>query len=173
MELPAQPVTVGRVYSGTLSHEIPVGVRAWVGEYTHPTITSNNARHDMSSNSKAPLIIPILIIGVGVGWLLTAQGVGQGINWVWTIGLGLIGIVVFVVSQGFDKVSIVLGPFFLLASLLSVLRQTGRLGVETELPLLVISIGILLLIAQLPGIPKPGWYVELPPSAEGRGTGKK
>ena len=127
----------------------------------------------MSSNSRAPLVIPILIILVGVGWLLTAQGFGPGINWVWTLGLGVIGILTFVVSKGFDKVSVVIGPFFLLASLLSVLRQTSQLSLDIEVPVLVISIGTLLLVAQLPAIPKPGWFVAPPtPDEEPRASKK-
>jgi hypothetical protein len=127
----------------------------------------------MSSNSRAPLIIPILIIVVGVGWLLTAQGFGPGINWVWTLGLGVIGILTFVISKGFDKVSVVIGPFFLLASLLSVLRQTGQLSLDMEVPLLIISIGVLLLLAQLPAIPKPGWFVALPAPGKEASAPKK
>jgi hypothetical protein len=127
----------------------------------------------MLAQSRAALVIPILIIVVGVGWLLTAQGIGPGINWVWTLGLGVIGILTLVVSKGFDKVSVVIGPFFLLASLLSVLRQTDQLSLDIEVPVLVISIGTLLLVAQLPAIPKPGWYVALPPPAEEAGAPKK
>src|SRR5262249_24490709 len=84
---------------------------------------------NMRSNRQAPLVIPILIIIVGVGWLLTAQGFGPGINWVWTLGLAAIGILTFLLS-GFDKVSVVVGPFFLVSSLLSVLRQTGGLDLS-------------------------------------------
>jgi hypothetical protein len=120
-----------------------------------------------------PLVIPILIIVVGVGWLLTAQGFGPGINWIWTLGLGVIGILTFVVSKGFDKVSVVIGPFFLLAGLLSVLRQTGRLSLDIEVPVLVISIGALLLVAHLPAIPKPGWLVALPSPTEESSAPKK
>ncbi len=120
----------------------------------------------MPPNNRAALVIPILIIVVGIGWLLTAMGFGPGINWVWTLGLGVIGIVTFVVSGGFDKVSVVIGSFFLLASLLSVLRQTGQLNIDIEVPVLVISIGALLLVAQLPAIPHPGWIVPLPPPAK-------
>ena len=127
----------------------------------------------MGSNSKAPLIISILIIVVGVGWLLTALGFGLGINWLWTLGLGVIAILVFVVSKGIDKVSVVLGPFFLLASLLSVLRQTSRLSVDIEVPVLVITIGILLLLAQLPAIPKPRWYEEPRPLVQEPSAPKK
>jgi hypothetical protein len=115
----------------------------------------------MRANRRAPLVIPILIIIVGVGWLLTARGFGPGINWVWTLGLGAIGILTFLIS-GCDKVSVVIGPFFLLSSLLSVLRQTGNLYVDIEVPVLIITIGVLLLVAQLPAIQKPGWFVPIP-----------
>jgi hypothetical protein len=114
-----------------------------------------------------------LIIVVGVGWLLTAQGFGPGINWVWTLGLGVVGILTFVLSNGFDKVSVVIGPFFLMASLLSALRQTGQLNLDTEVPLLVISIGVLLLVAHLPVIPKPAWFVEPPQPPEESGASKR
>jgi hypothetical protein len=117
--------------------------------------------------------IPILIFTVGAGWLLTARGFAPGVNWIWILGLGVIGILTFVLSSGIDKVSVVLGPFFLLASLLSVLRQTGRLSLDIEMPLLVISVGVLLLVAQAPAIPKPAWYVPQPASAEETGARKK
>jgi hypothetical protein len=127
----------------------------------------------MAPNSRAPVIIPILIIVVGVGWLLTAQGFGADINWVWTLGLGIIGILTFVLSKGLDKVSVVIGPFFLLASLLSVLRQSHQLSLDIEVPVLVIGIGVLSLIAHLPAIPKPGWLVETPPPDEVASPPKK
>ncbi len=120
----------------------------------------------MSSSSRAPVVIPILIIVVGVGWLLTAQGFGPGVNWVWTLGLGVVGVLTFVVSKGIDKVSVVIGPFLLLASLLSVLRQTDQMSLDIEVPVLVISIGVLLLVAQSPTVPKPDWFVELPSPME-------
>jgi hypothetical protein len=127
----------------------------------------------MSSNNRAPLVIPVLIIALGVGWLLTAQGFAPGVNWIWILGLGVVGILTFVLSKGLDKVSVVLGPFFLLASLLSILRQTGNISLEIEVPVLVISVGVLLLAAQLPAIPKPDWYLDLPAPAEGPRATKK
>jgi len=127
----------------------------------------------MSSNSRAQLVIPVLIIAVGVGWLLTAQGFAPGVNWIWVLGLGVVGILTFVLSKGFDKVSVVLGSFFLLASLLSVLRQTGRLSVDIEMPVLVISIGVLLLVAQSPAVRRPSWYLPPPAPAEEASATKK
>jgi hypothetical protein len=120
----------------------------------------------MSSKSRAPLVIPVLIIALGVGWLFTAQGFAPDINWIWILGLGAIGILTFVLSKGIDKVSVVVGPFFLLASLLSILRQTGNISLEIEVPVLVISVGVLMLAAQLPAIPKPDWYLGSPAAGE-------
>ena len=56
----------------------------------------------------------------------------------------------------------VIGPFFIVTSCLSVLRQTGRIGFNVEVPILVIVAGVLLLIARLPIVPVPKWFYELP-----------
>jgi hypothetical protein len=80
-----------------------------------------------------------------------------GIDWAWTLGLAVVGLLAFVLSGGVDKVSVVVGPLLLAASLFSVLRQTGRLNVNTEVPLLVITLGVLIFIAQLSVVPPPRW----------------
>src|SRR3954470_10195102 len=102
------------------------------------------------------LVIPILLITLGVGWLLTTLGIVPEVDWVWTLGVALIGVLAFALG-GFDKVTFVVGTFFLLASFLSVLRQTGRLRIDIEIPMLVIAAGILMLVAVLPIIPIPRW----------------
>ena len=107
---------------------------------------------------KKSLVIPILLITLGVGWLLTTMGVAPGINWVWTLGIALVGILTLAV--GFDKATVVVGPFFILASCLSILRQTGRLSIDLEVPILVIAAGVLLLVARLKFIPLPTWLAE-------------
>jgi hypothetical protein len=107
------------------------------------------------------LILPILLITVGAGWLLTTLGVAPGIDWVWTLGLAVVGLSAFVVG-GIDKVSVVIGPFFILTSVLSILRQTGRLDLNVEVPILVILAGVLLLIARMPVIPVPKWIIQEP-----------
>lgn len=109
------------------------------------------------------LIVPLLMITVGVGWLLTTLGVGPGIDWVWTLGLAMVGLMTFAVA-GIDKGSVVIGPFFLVASFLSVLRQTDRLRIDVEVPILVILGGVLLLIARSPAIPIPKWIIVDPNS---------
>ena len=95
---------------------------------------------------KKTLIVPVLLITVGAGWLLTTLRVMPNIDWVWTLALAMVGVLSFAIG-GLDKLSIVLGPFFLVASGLSVLRQTGRLRLNVEVPCLVMLAGILLLVS--------------------------
>lgn len=105
------------------------------------------------------LIVPILLITLGVGWLLTTLGVVPQVDWVWTLGVALVGILTFALG-GFDKVTVVVGTFFLFASVLSILRQTGRIAINIEIPVLVITAGILILVAQVKAIPAPSWLSE-------------
>jgi len=113
----------------------------------------------MHSDRKT-LLVPFLLIVIGVGWLLTTLGVAPGIDWIWTLGLATVGVLSFVVG-GFDKFTFVAGVFFVVTSVLSVLRQTDRISFDVEVPILVILAGILLLIARHPAIPMPHWV--LPP----------
>jgi hypothetical protein len=110
-------------------------------------------------SDKRTLILPILLITVGAGWLLTILGVAPNIDWVWTLSLAIVGLLAFAVG-GFDKVTAVIGPFFIIASCLSVLRQTGHLDLDVEVPILVIVAGVLLLIARTPAIPAPTWILQ-------------
>ncbi|NQT12780.1 MAG: hypothetical protein HQ582_08525 [Planctomycetes bacterium] len=111
------------------------------------------------TSEKRTLVFPVLLIAVGVGWLLTVWNVAPGIDWPWTLGLAAVGLLAFVVG-GCDKVTVVAGPFFIIGSGLSLLRQTGRLNVDAEIPLLAISAGVLLLIARSRAIPIPRWILE-------------
>ena len=115
------------------------------------------------TTDRRTLIVPILLITLGAGWLLTTLGVVPDVNWIWTLGLALVGVLCFAVG-GFDKVSVAVGPFFILASCLSLLRQTGRLDPDTELPNLVMAAGVLLLVARIKSIPAPKWLTESPNS---------
>lgn len=108
---------------------------------------------------KKSLLLPVFLITVGTGWLLSVLGIAPRIDWVWTLGLGVFGLLIFVLG-GIDKFTVVVGPFFLLASCLSLLRQTNRLSLDTEVPILVIASGVLLIVAQFPAIPSPVWMVQ-------------
>lgn len=116
----------------------------------------------MSSPVKADkrtIILPIVLIGIGTGWLLTTIGIMPGIDWVWTLGLALVGLMCFLLS-GLDKVSAVVGPFFIITSFLSILRQSKLLHLDVEVPILVILAGVLLLVARSSAIPAPTWLIE-------------
>lgn len=108
---------------------------------------------------KKTLIFPVLLIAVGAGWLLTTLGVVPGVDWVWALSLAVVGFLAFAVC-GFDKITFVVGPFFMIASCLAVLRQTGRLDTDVEVPVLVILAGVLMLVARHPSIPAPQWMLE-------------
>ena len=72
----------------------------------------------------------------------------------WSIGLATVGILSVAVG-GFNKVSIVTGPFLIIASVFSVMRQTGKINIVLEVPILVIVLGVLMLISQLSKLPLP------------------
>jgi len=110
-------------------------------------------------SDKKTLILPLLLIAVGAGWLLSVLGVAPSIDWIWTLGLAVVGLLTLAIS-GIDKFSIVVGPFFFIASGLSILRQSDRLRLELEVPILVILGGVLMLIARLPAIRVPSWVIQ-------------
>lgn len=112
----------------------------------------------MSKNSQT-LLLPLLLIALGSGWLLTAMGFALGIDWIWTIGLAMLGATILLLG-GVDKMTIVLGPLFFSAAGLSLLRQTGGLSFEIEVPILIILSGVLMLLARAPQIPSPIWFFE-------------
>jgi hypothetical protein len=77
-----------------------------------------------------------------------------GIDWIWTIGLAVAGILILV-TNGINKRTIITGPFLIAASLSSLLRQTDRLSLSKEIPILVIVLGTLMLISNHPKISQP------------------
>ena len=50
------------------------------------------------------------------------------------------------------------------SSVLSVLRQTDRLNADYEIPILLITLGLLMLLARWKRIPRPDWYIEPAPT---------
>lgn len=99
-------------------------------------------------------VVPILVILLGVTWLLNVLKIIPGVDWIWTVGLAAVGILTLAVG-GVNKLSVVVGPFFMVASVCSILRQTGRLEIDREIPILTIVLGCLLLLVQLINVPLP------------------
>jgi hypothetical protein len=103
------------------------------------------------------LIAPILTIFVGITWFLNVLQVIPGIDWVWTVGLAVAGILSIAVG-GLNKISVITGPFLVVASICSFLRQNNQLTVDWEIPILVIALGVLMLISQLTNLPVPEMF---------------
>ena len=112
----------------------------------------------MSSNapSKSSIIVPVILITIGVGWLLTAMGVAPEFEWGWTLGLAVTGYLLFA-TLGVDKFTVVCGPLLFAASFLSIFTQNDSLSLGMAIPILVILTGVLLLVARKPSIPSPKW----------------
>ncbi len=110
-------------------------------------------------SSRLTTAAPILVITVGVGWLLTTKNVIPGVDWVWVLGLGAVGILVLVLG-GIDKLTVVVGPFLIISTVFSLLRQTDRMSENTEIPSLVIVAGVLMFISRLLRLPPPRWLDE-------------
>lgn len=106
-------------------------------------------------------VLSITTILVGLAWLLNSLNVIHGVDWVWPIGLAASGILMVAVG-GVDKFSAVAGPFLVIASIFSVLRQTERISVNLEVPVLVLVFGVLMLISQIASLPLPAWYHDDP-----------
>lgn len=100
------------------------------------------------------LVVPILTIMFGVTWLLNVKQIVPGVDWMWTIGLATGGLL-NVILGGLNKVTIVTGPFLLVASGCSYLRQTKQIPIDQEIPILIIVLGILMLVSQLSPLKMP------------------
>ena len=119
----------------------------------------------MNQAGNQTLMLPMMLITVGTGWLLSALDVAPGINWIWILGLGLTAIMILLLG-GWDKVTFVASMFLFAISCLSILRQAGRLSLDLEMPVLVILAGVLILIARHSSIPMPEWITPEPKSAQ-------
>lgn len=113
------------------------------------------------ASSKTTILLPVLLVAIGSGWLLSNLGVTPGVDWVWTLLLAALGVLTFVLG-GFDKVTATVGPLLIIASGLSWLRQSGRISLGFEVPVLLILAGVLALLAHLPFIPAPKWIQAKP-----------
>jgi len=106
------------------------------------------------ATSRRRFLVPVLVILVGVTWLLNVLHVIHGVNWIWTAGLAAVGILTLALG-GINKLTVVVGAFFLAASVCSILRQTGQLAIDREVPILTIVLGCLLLLVQVFPLPMP------------------
>ena len=86
-----------------------------------------------------------LIVIVGIFWLLMALNILPPFAWVWSGALFAAGVYITLFEKG-NRAMAVVGPFLILLSVLSVLRQFGVIGLEVELPIAVIGFGVISLV---------------------------
>jgi hypothetical protein len=113
--------------------------------------------------SRATLVIPIVMLGAGTGWVLQILGVAPGVDWMWTLGLASVGVWALI-AAGMKRFGVVVGPFFLAASSLTALQQLGHIPIAPVVPLLCTALGGLLLVARV--FPSTNWGVLIPPQAD-------
>jgi hypothetical protein len=104
--------------------------------------------------NRGRFVIPALVITVGITWSLNVLNLMPGIDWIWTAGLAVVGVLV-VAAGGINKFSMVVGPFLIAGAVCSVLRQSGRLAMDIEVPALVTVFGALLLLVEILNLPVP------------------
>jgi hypothetical protein len=100
------------------------------------------------------LIPPVLVIALGVTWLLNVVDILPGVNWIWTVGLAAVGVITLMIG-GINKLTVVVGPFLMIGSVCSLLRQLDKLQTDREVPILTIILGMLMLLVQILNLPLP------------------
>lgn len=97
--------------------------------------------------------IPILIIVIGMGLLFESKKIMPQVDWIWILGLLTVGTLILLIN-GITRLTIVVGPFLIICSVLSFLRQNAYMESGTEVPILIISVGILSLLSIMCDLPK-------------------
>ena len=100
------------------------------------------------------IVPPALVIVMGIAWLLNVVGMLPGVDWLWTVGVAAVGILVLTFG-GINRVTVVVCPTLIVASIFSVMRQTGRLSFDKEVPFLTIALGVFWLLASATKVPLP------------------
>ena len=101
---------------------------------------------------KPAIAISVLIVALGVAWLLNAMNVKPELDWIWIVGLGISGILLLTTNR-LDRFNFVAGLSLMVSSVLAALRQSGKVSVNVEAPVLFITVGILLFLSQLLPLP--------------------
>ena len=97
--------------------------------------------------------LPVALIVVGSAWLLWYLEWIPDVNWLVAAGL-VVGGVAILILDGITKKSVVAGPIVIAAGIAVGLHHGWGLSWRGLMPALLILLGILMLIARRPGIPR-------------------
>src|SRR5256885_1980441 len=106
------------------------------------------------------IVIGLVIIAIGLAWLLNAMHIFVGVGWLWTLLLLGSGVLTLAWPK-LNKLSFLAGTCLVIGSVFSILRQSGWISVEVEVPLMVVIFGVLFIVAQLPMIPHTKAYQDM------------
>ena len=114
--------------------------------YVHALLAGENPA-DKKRFSVPWFVLGTTIIVIGVVSLLASLNYLPDINWAWVLTLTALGGVSLM--GGLNKVSFVVAGTFFASSVGSVLRQTGMVKLNVEVPLLIIFAGVLVLVGMV------------------------
>ncbi|MBC7499812.1 MAG: hypothetical protein H7315_04860 [Herminiimonas sp.] len=97
--------------------------------------------------------MPILLIAIGGAWLLHSLNWMPDVQWLWIIGLAGSGLAILILD-GITKSSLLAGPLLILAGFLSFFRQYHGLGWRFIVPAMLVSAGMLMLVARTDAVPE-------------------
>lgn len=106
------------------------------------------------NNTRRRFIVPVLVTVSGLTWLMNVLNIIPEVNWLIVGGLATIGVLVLFVG-GVNKLTVVFGPFLMIASVCSLLTYTGALERGRGIPVLMVALGGLLLLSQVLKVPLP------------------
>jgi len=94
---------------------------------------------------------PLLIITAGTGWLLNSSAFQPEVDWTFMLLIAMFGIIFMI--NGINRISVICGPWLIIASLLYYLRKTAIINDSISWPILVIVLGILMMISRFSNLP--------------------
>lgn len=109
----------------------------------------------MSRETQKSAFIPILLIAAGAGWLLKMQGMAPSLRGIMAALLALCAIV-YLLSGGVNKESVVLAPMLLYVSACLGLPLFQVFSLSFEIAAGMVLLGVLMLLARLDAVPAMG-----------------
>lgn len=103
--------------------------------------------------------VPLFIVSLGGAWLVDRLAITPTVTWVWIVCLGAPGILLLAFGR-WHRINCVLGATLAIASVVSLLQETGRVSEDVVAPCLVIAFGALMLFVRLAQVPLPRWMKE-------------
>ena len=97
--------------------------------------------------------LPVTLIAVGLGWLLWQFRLFPDVDWVISIAFIAAGVAVLVVD-GFNKNSVVVGPFLIAIGIAWLLHDRYDTQWRFIVPVMLVLLGALMLVARSPKVPE-------------------